>query len=60
MQKQSVEHGYLTAIKETIKVVREKKVFKEEIVHIKEVVRALSQTFLELVVQPEDTAEATV
>jgi len=56
----NVEQGILIVRKEAMKVVQEKKVVEEEMVRIKQVVGALSPTFPELVVQPDDTAEETV
>jgi len=58
--KKSVEQGYLTEAKESIKTVRQKVDVKAEMVRIKVVVRALPQSFPKLAIQPEGTIEDVV
>jgi len=60
IQMQNTEQGYITAAKETMKGVREKTVVEAKMSWVKEVVRALSETFPELMVQPKDTVEVVV
>jgi len=56
-QKLNVEQGILTTTREAMKVVQEKKDVEAKMAKIKAAIRALSPTFPELIVQPDDTAE---
>jgi len=59
-QKLNVEQGYLIATRDTMKAVQENKDVEAEMSRIKEAIRALSQSFPEIVVKLEDTAEAAI